>query len=63
MRTRGIDLLTGDLGKLVQARTKGAGHGSKSRAFNARPIFVAHILNLQKLAVMPRVFPEFENTI
>ena len=47
MRTSGIDLLTGDLGKLVQARTKGAGHGSKSRAFYARPIFVAHILNLQ----------------
>lgn len=58
MRTGGVDSLTGDLGKLVQAHTKGAGRGSKSRAFYARPVFVAHILNLQKLAVMPRVMPE-----
>ena len=56
IRTHGIDSLTGDLGKLVQARTKGRGHGSTSRAFYARPIFVAHILNLQKLASMPRVY-------
>jgi DNA mismatch repair protein MutH len=58
VRERGIDSITGDLGKLVQARTKGPGHGSTSRAFYARPIFVAHILNLQKLAWMPRVFAE-----
>jgi DNA mismatch repair protein MutH len=56
--TRGIDSVTGDLGKLVQARTKGRGHGSKTRAFYARPVFVAHILNLQKLAFMPRVFAD-----
>src|SRR5438270_5326053 len=56
IRERGIDSVTGDLGKLVQARTKGPGHGSTSRAFYARPIFVAHILNLQKLTWMPRVF-------
>jgi DNA mismatch repair endonuclease MutH len=53
----GIESLTGEFGKLVQARTKGAGHGSTSRAFYARTVFVAHILNLQKLASMPRVFP------
>jgi len=58
IRSRGIDSLTGDLGKLVQARTKGPGHGSTSRAFYARPIFVAHILNLQKLASMPYVFAD-----
>jgi DNA mismatch repair protein MutH len=58
IRTRGIDSVTGDLGKLVQARTKGPGHGSTSRAFYARPIFVAHILNLQKLASMPRVYAD-----
>jgi len=58
IRERGIDSVTGDLGKLVQARTKGPGHGSTSRAFYARPIFVAHILNLQKLAWMPRVFAD-----
>jgi len=58
IRSSGIDSLTGNLGKLVQARTKGPGHGSTSRAFYARPIFVAHILNLQKLASMPRVFAD-----
>ena len=58
IRNRGIDSVTGDLGKLVQARTKGPGHGSTSRAFYARPVFVAHILNLQKLAVMPHVFTD-----
>ena len=56
IRARGIDSVTGDLGKLVQARTKGRGHGSTTRAFYARTTFVAHILNLQKLAFMPRVF-------
>jgi len=57
IRAGGIDSVTGDLGKLVQARTKGPGHGSKTRAFYARTVFVAHILNLQKLASMPAVFP------
>lgn len=58
IRATGIDSVTGDLGQLVQARTKGRGHGSTSRAFYARPKFVAHILNLQKLASMPRVFAD-----
>jgi len=57
IRLRGIDSVTGDLGKLVQARTKGRGHGSTTRAFYARAIFVAHILNLQKLASMATVLP------
>jgi DNA mismatch repair protein MutH len=61
IRDHGIDSLTGDLGKLVQARTKGAGHGSTTRAFYARPIFVAHILNLQKLARMPQVFVDSDS--
>lgn len=58
IRTRGVDALTGDTGKYVQARTKGRGHGSTSRAFYARASFVAHILNLQKLAFMPQVVAE-----
>jgi DNA mismatch repair protein MutH len=58
IRSGGIDSVTGDLGKLVQARTKGRGHGSTTRAFYARAIFVAHILNLQKLASMPIVLAE-----
>ena len=63
IRNRGIDSVTGDLGKLVQARTKGPGHGSTSRAFYARPVFVAHILNLQKLASMPKVFTDATDLI
>lgn len=55
IRLKGLDALTGDTGKYIQARTKGRGHGSTSRAFYARPLFVAHILNLQKLAWMPAV--------
>src|ERR1700738_4517866 len=39
IRKQGIDSVTGDLGKLVQARTKGRGHGSTTKAFYARPIF------------------------
>ncbi|MFS8086773.1 MAG: hypothetical protein ACMG6H_14155, partial [Acidobacteriota bacterium] len=58
IRSRGIDSVTGDLGKLVQARTKGRGHGSRTRAFYARATFVARILNLQKLASMPAVFAD-----
>lgn len=52
IRTKGFDSLTGDTGKYVQARTKGPGHGSISRAFYARAVFVAHIINLHKLSWM-----------
>lgn len=55
IRMKGFDALSGDAGEYVQARTKGRGHGSTSRAFYARARFVAHILNLQKLAWMPLV--------
>jgi DNA mismatch repair protein MutH len=60
IRLRGLNALTGDTGKYVQARTKGRGHGSTSRAFYARASFVAHILNMQKLAWMPSVYPQDE---
>jgi DNA mismatch repair protein MutH len=56
IRTKGIEALTGETGEYVQARTKGRGHGSTSRAFYARALFVAHIINLHKLAMMPLVF-------
>jgi len=46
LRLRGFQSLTGRMGKLVQPRTKGAGHGSTSRAFYARTGFVATILEL-----------------
>ncbi|HVQ36996.1 MAG TPA: MvaI/BcnI family restriction endonuclease [Pyrinomonadaceae bacterium] len=58
IRAKGFDALTGDTGRYVQARTKGRGHGSTSRAFYARALFVAHILNLHKLAWMPEVIGE-----
>lgn len=60
IRSHGLEALTGDTGKYVQARTKGRGHGSTSRAFYARALFVAHILNLHKLAWMPKVFAQEE---
>jgi hypothetical protein len=40
--------LTGSLGALVQARTKGPGHGSESHAFYARANFVGRILQLDQ---------------
>jgi DNA mismatch repair protein MutH len=46
IRTRGFEHLTGAMGVLVQPRTKGAGHGSTSRAFYARTQFVARILEM-----------------
>ncbi len=42
--TKGFEHLTGAMGVLIQPRTKGAGHGSTSRAFYARTQFVAKIL-------------------
>jgi DNA mismatch repair protein MutH len=40
---QGFEALTGTYGKWIQARTKGAGHGSTSRAFYARTKLVAKI--------------------
>ncbi len=44
IRNQGFSKLSGSMGKLIQPRTKGVGHGSTSRAFYARTGFVAHIL-------------------
>lgn len=41
--TRGFEALTGADGKWIQARTKGPGHGSISRAFYARTVLVKKI--------------------
>jgi len=46
IRRSGFQALSGSMGVLVQPRTKGAGHGSTSRAFYARTTFVTHILGL-----------------
>ncbi len=41
---RGKDFLTGKMGIYIQPRTKGAGHGSTSRAFYARTKFLSLFL-------------------
>jgi hypothetical protein len=43
---RGFSCLTGKMGVYVQPRTKGAGHGSTSRAFYARPLFLSEFIDL-----------------
>ena len=42
----GFDMLSGKMGKYIQPRTKGTGHGSKTRAFYARTTFLKKLLNL-----------------
>lgn len=44
--SRGFGALTGAMGIYIQPRTKGAGHGSTSRAFYARPCFLAKFIAL-----------------
>src|SRR3989344_2678912 len=43
---QGFEALTGKDGKWIQARTKGPGHGSVSRAFYARTSFVKKIFEI-----------------
>ena len=45
---RGFSKLTGKMGVYVQPRTKGAGHGSTSRAFYARPLFLSRFIDLSQ---------------
>jgi len=40
IQEKGFNSLTGKMGYYIQPRTKGAGHGSKTRAFYARPRFL-----------------------
>lgn len=44
---RGFEALTGSMGKYVQPRTKGRGHGSTSRAFYARKEFLYRVTGLE----------------
>ena len=43
---KGFNALTGKMGYYIQPRTKGPGHGSTSRAFYARPRFLARFIKL-----------------
>jgi DNA mismatch repair protein MutH len=45
---QGFSALSGKMGVYVQPRTKGAGHGSTSRAFYARVSFLKKIFKLEK---------------
>ena len=47
---RGFDFLTGRMGKFIQPRTKGAGHGSTSRAFYARSKFLESVSEIKDLS-------------
>ncbi len=42
----GFEKLTGKIGYYIQPRTKGTGHGSTSRAFYARPLFLQQFIQL-----------------
>ena len=44
--SQGFDSLTGAMGVYIQPRTKGAGHGSTSRAFYARPKFLKEFIKI-----------------
>lgn len=54
LQAKGFSSLTGKMGVLIQPRTKGAGHGSTSRAFYARTTFVAHILKIATWSGVPQ---------
>lgn len=47
-KQRGFKALTGKMGYYIQPRTKGQGHGSTSRAFYARPKFLAEFISLSE---------------
>lgn len=44
---RGFEALTGKMGIYIQPRTKGKGHGSTTRAFYARKLFLEQFINLK----------------
>jgi len=46
LNKKGFSSLKSEMGKYIQPRTKGAGHGSKSRAFYARTVCLKKILGL-----------------
>jgi len=49
IKMEGFDALTGSMGRYIQPRTKGLGHGSNTRAFYARVPFVETILGIREV--------------
>ncbi|MBI4743648.1 MAG: hypothetical protein HY776_02320 [Actinobacteria bacterium] len=49
IKTEGFNALTGSMGKYIQPRTKGSGHGSTTRAFYARVAFVEIIFGIKEI--------------
>jgi len=47
IKEKGFNHLTGRMGVFIQPRTKGVGHGSKTRAFYARVRFIEMILGIK----------------
>ena len=48
IKNHGFASLTGHMGTYIQPRTKGAGHGSTSRAFYARKLFLSQFIDLSE---------------
>lgn len=46
IQTEGFDALSGRMGKIIQPRTKGKAHGSKTRAFYVRKNLVSYMLGM-----------------
>ena len=46
IKEKGFDALTGKMGRYIQPRTKGRGHGSTTRAFYARTKFLREFIKL-----------------
>lgn len=59
--SRGFNSLTGKMGVYIQPRTKGAGHGSTSRAFYARPSFLKQFIDLTPDLIVDDI-PVVDNT-
>ncbi len=55
---KGFSHLTGYMGKYIQPRTKGPGHGSTSRAFYARKEFVEYIIGMKPIPRKLYAIPE-----
>ena len=54
IHNEGFHKLTGRIGQFVQPRTKGTGHGSKTRAFYARKNLVEYVIGQKRSPCIPQ---------